>query len=120
MTNQKSQTFLLLVEVLVFVFMLAGVVYTVTPSRVSALTAMNPVGGRFLPGLFDIFTPSLCGLLVSVAGPKPGVFVWAPVMVYDEFYKTFNHVGTNMLGLSTPPLGICPPVLYIVGSSLIP
>ena len=80
-----------------------------------------PVGGRFLPGLYDIFTPTPyppC-LLVSVVGPAPGVFNFIPISIYDYFIYTPNHIGLNMLGLSkiTPP---CPPTLYMLGSSLAP
>jgi hypothetical protein len=77
------------------------------------------VGGRFLPGLFDIFTPTpTCGLLVSVVGPNPGVFVWAPT-TYNYFNQAVTHVGLQVLGMSfyAPP---CAPILSIYGTSLIP
>lgn len=75
------------------------------------------VGGRFLPGFMDIFTPSMaCGLLVSVAGPNPGVFTFLPTHIYDEFPYVLNHVGTNTLGLARQA-GVCPPALYMFGSS---
>lgn len=77
-----------------------------------------PVGGRFAPGLFDIFTPTpTCGILVTVIGPRPGTFVFLPAFVYDYFAQTPNHIGVNMLGLArfTPP---CVPTLFMLGSSL--
>lgn len=79
-----------------------------------------PVGGRFLPGLYDIYTPTIiCGIQVSVAGPRPGVFTWLPIRIYDYFPKASYHVGLNMLGLAklSPP---CPPTLFMLGSSLTP
>lgn len=80
-----------------------------------------PVGGRFLAGLFDIYTPTPIPpcLLVSVVGPNPGVFNFVPIMIYDYFPEVPYHVGLNMLGLSkiVPP---CPPTLFMLGSSLTP
>lgn len=73
-----------------------------------------------MPGLFDIYTPSIiCGVQVAVAGPRPGVFTFVPVQVYRYFYMTPWHVGLNMVGNAalTPP---CPPSLYMFGSSLTP
>lgn len=91
------------------------------PKPAQALTpGIIPVGGRFLPGLFDIYTPSIiCGVQVAVAGPRPGVFTFVPVQVYRYFYMTPWHVGLNMVGNAalTPP---CPPSLYMFGSSLTP
>lgn len=87
-------------------------------AQVQDITNM-PVGGKFLPGAFDIFTPTLTPpcLLVSVAGPNPGTFNWVPVRIYDYFPETFYHAGLNMLGLSkiVPP---CPPTLFMLGSGL--
>ena len=84
----------------------------------------SAVGGRFLPGVFDIFTPSLtCGLIVSVIKTDGtiGVYTFLPATVYDYFYMTPSHIGNSMLGMSTDiPTLVCPPVLYIVGSSIAP
>jgi len=77
-----------------------------------------PVGGKFLAGVFDIYTfIPYCGLTVSVVGPRPGVFLWVPNKIYDHFFKTLSHVNLNTLGLAriAPP---CVPHLFMLGSSL--
>lgn len=79
----------------------------------------TPVGGKFLPGVLDIYTPSyICGLTVSVVGPNPGTFSFYPVYIYDYFLEAPVHAGTNTLGLAS----ITPPCfnLYFLGSSLVP
>src|SRR3989344_1951927 len=79
-----------------------------------------PVVGRFLPGAFDIYTfIPYCGITVSVAGPRPGVFLWVPNRIYDYFLETIYHVELNMLGLGriAPP---CVPHLFMLGSGLTP
>lgn len=82
------------------------------------------IGGRFLPGLFDIFTPTVaCGLQVSVLKTDGivGVYTWIPAQVYDYFYYAISHIGNSMLGQVTDaPAGLCPPILYLVGSSIAP
>ncbi|MCL5008936.1 MAG: hypothetical protein M1400_01185 [Patescibacteria group bacterium] len=103
------------------VFVAFSMVGLSLPKSAQAFTpGLIPVGGRFLPGLFDIYTPSIvCGVQVSVAGPRPGVFTFLPIMVYRYFYMTPWHVGLNMVGNAalTPP---CPPTLFMFGSSLTP
>jgi hypothetical protein len=97
----------------------SGSLWLLNPKPAQAIPGLNyAVGGRFAPGLFDIFTPSFCGPLVTVIGPRPGVFIFAP-MIYRNFYLTPWHVGLNMVGNSvlTPP---CPPTLYMLGSSELP
>ena len=99
--------------------------FSALPKRASAQLVTFPVGGIFLPGLIDIFTPvPFCGLVVSVIGPHGGVFVWGafPPNLYSYFPETFEHVGDNMLGQAVfNPNPLCPdPILYMVGSSLIP
>ncbi len=111
MPNKNKTYFLIffLVCILIFSFQINQVKAQVGPL----------VGGRFLPGLFDIFTPTpTCGLLVSVVGPNPGVFVWAPT-IYNYFNEAVTHVGLQVLGMSVyaPP---CAPILTIYGTSLIP
>lgn len=92
--------------------------FLVMPKKAMALPIDIPVGGVFLPGVFDIYTPTLaCGLIVSVAGPNPGVFTFGVTNFYRYFPMTPMHVGTSMLGLATP-IPPCPPLLHTVGSSL--
>ena len=99
---------------------IAGSLLGFMPKAALALGPTLPVGGIFLPGLFDIYTPTLfCGLLVSVAGPNGGVFTFLPVDIYDYFLEVPFHAGTNMLGLASPPTA-CPPALFMFGSSLLP
>lgn len=82
------------------------------------------IGGRFLPGLFDIFTPTIaCGLQVSVLKTDGtiGIYTWVPTLIYDYFYYAISHIGNSMLGTTTDfPTGICPPTLYLTGSSIAP
>ncbi len=82
------------------------------------------IGGRFLPGLFDIFTPTVaCGLQVSVlkTDGTVGVYTWIPSLIYDYFYYAISHIGNSMLGMVTDaPPGLCPPILYLTGSSIAP
>ncbi len=105
--------------VLALIILLTGF-FALSP-RVIFAQIKNPVGGKFLPGLVDIYTPDpFCGLLVSVIGPRPGVFTFAPVRIYNYFPQAPWHVGLNMLGLSGPPLGVCPPPLFMFGSGLTP
>lgn len=87
------------------------------PKQAEAQLAI-PVGGAFLPGMFDIFTPTLCGPIVNVVGPRPGGYIFAAV-TYRHFPYVFPHVATNMVGLAviSPP---CPPTLTMLGSSLGP
>ncbi len=87
----------------------------------SALTGTIPVGGKFLAGAFDIYTPTPIPpcMLVTVIGPSPGVFNFFPTFIYDYFIEAPTHINLNMLGLARifPP---CPPTLYVVGSGLRP
>jgi len=82
------------------------------------------IGGRFLPGLFDIFTPNImCGLQVSVLKTDGtlGIYTWIPSLIYDYFPYTISHIGNSMLGMATDaPAGVCPPILYLTGSSIAP
>jgi hypothetical protein len=89
------------------------------PKTAKALSLTTPVGGMFLPGLFDIYTPDLtCGLLVSVAGPNGGVFAFLPIDIYNYFPLSPFHAGDNTLGLASPPT-VCPyPAYFMFGSSL--
>jgi hypothetical protein len=88
-------------------------------------------GGVFLPAVppgFDIFTPGICNgipvLLVTIIGPDPGVFIFAPpvtVTPTEYFLMTPSHATNNALGYATqdlpPP---CPPTFHMLGSSLVP
>ena len=81
------------------------------------------VGGKFLAGLtFDIFTITITPpcMMVSVIGPRPGIFSWRGPRIYDNFFKTAWHSQTNMLGLASNVPTICPPTLNMFGSSLTP
>jgi hypothetical protein len=87
----------------------------------SVLTGAIPVGGKFLAGAFDIYTPTPIPpcMLVTVVGPNPGVFNFFPTFIYDYFIEAPTHINLNMLGVARilPP---CPPTLYVVGSGLRP
>lgn len=82
------------------------------------------IGGKFLPGLFDIFTPTIaCGLQVAVLKTDGivGIYTWIPSIIYDYFPYTISHIGNSMLGMITDaPAGLCPPILYLTGSSIAP
>ena len=84
-----------------------------------------PVGGKFLPGAFDIFTfTPICGVTVTVQTPQGLIIpmIWTTPIIYREFDNVINHIGTNMIGLALPPLDpLCPlPILFMFGSSLTP
>lgn len=94
-------------------------VFNSRPAKAIADPTKIPVGGFFLPGLFDIYIPTIvCGLEVTVVGPRPGTFMFAPVL-YRYFPLKVYHVADNMVGLAEiiPP---CPPTLIMLGSSLTP
>lgn len=81
------------------------------------------IGGKFLPGMFDIFTLTTCGLQVSVLKTDGtiGIYSWIPSFIYDYFNYTPYHIGNSMLGMATDaPTGLCPPILYLTGSSIAP
>lgn len=90
-------------------------------AQTSVLTGAIPVGGKFLAGAFDIYTPTPyppC-MLVTVVGPSPGIFNFLPTFIYDYFIEAPTHINLNMLGVARilPP---CPPTLYMLGSGLRP
>lgn len=96
-------------------------------SQASTAQAIGPtwlVGGVFGPGLYDIFTPvPYCGLGVTVIGPAPGLFLFAPPVTevaIEHFMETPFHVGSNALGYAIQVLPNCPPTLFLIGSSLTP
>ncbi|MBI5530267.1 MAG: hypothetical protein HY918_02080 [Candidatus Doudnabacteria bacterium] len=110
-------------------------VFSLAATLVVAVSLFSPmparaaaVGGRFMPGLFDIFTPNIllpsCGLTVGVIGTNgiPKLYSWIPTMIYDFFPYTISHIGNSMLGLATDfPVAGCPyPTLYLTGSSIAP
>jgi hypothetical protein len=90
-----------------------------TAQAQSVVTGEFPVGGKFLPGAFDIYTPTPIPpcMLVTVIGPRPGTFNFFPTFIYDYFLMAPTHINLNMLGMARifPP---CPPTLYLVGSGL--
>lgn len=101
--------------------LLASILKIKSAKAQSALTGEISVGGKFLPGAFDIYTPTpipAC-MLVTVVGPKPGTFNFIPTFIYDYFLATPTHINLNMLGLARifPP---CPPTIYLVGSGMVP
>ena len=111
--HSKNHLVVLLAELLIFVSIFGVLIGTASrPMKALALGELT-VGGFFAPGVFDIFTPSPCGLLVTVIGPRPGVFIWTPT-IYRGLYEHPTHVGDFILGVATPPLGLCPPALTIV------
>lgn len=106
------------------------VFYSVVGSRPPLARAQTslPVGGIFLAGEYDIFTPiitpppSPCdGLEVTVVGPKPGTFMFQPVLgVYSYFPETPEHISDNMKGMAEPASQCGIPSLVMFGSSAVP
>lgn len=121
----KYKIQILICELFIITGVLGFLLYqTVVPLKAHALPGLGgiPVGGFFLPGVFDIYTPiPFCGLSVTVAGPNPGTFILipGPTVLHRYFPVTPIHIGDNMLGLAflNPP---CPPTLLMLGSSLEP
>ncbi len=101
------------------VSILASILKIKSAEAQSVVTGEFPVGGKFLPGAFDIYTPTPIPpcMLVTVIGPRPGTFNFFPTFIYDYFLMAPTHINLNMLGMARifPP---CPPTLYLVGSGL--
>ncbi len=114
-------------EKIVVIFVALALSFSVAILSVNRTYAIDliPIGGKFLPGAFDIFTPvPLCGNTVTVETTTgiPVPLVWVAPIIYDDFNKTPLHAGTNMVGAILPnPNFLCPmPILIMFGSSLRP
>ena len=111
-----------LIGFLITIGLVFGIYSQAAPARAIGITTL--VGGFFGPGLYDIFTPvPFCGLGVTVIGPAPGFFLFAPPVTQvavEHFMETPFHVGNNALGYAVQVLPNCPPTLFLIGSSLTP
>lgn len=118
--SQLPWTAKILTAIFICALILDGTLLLSTRTTPAQAQVPLGVGGIFAPGLFDIYTPSLCGALVSVIGPKPGVFVFA-AYPYQYFAELPYHVSLNTKGLAEfTPGDPCPPTLIETSSSLTP